>query len=95
MGIWDRYLFEKHGPKAQPVSEHFHSEFRKSVRFIKEVSQAKQLIAHKPWLEESIRLRAPYIHILNLLQISAMKDNNERLLKETLVGIACGMLTTG
>ncbi len=97
LGIWDRYLLGKHGTSVatEQASALFHKEFRKALKFAKEVSQSKQLIAHKPWLEESIRLRAPYVHILNLLQINAMRENNEPLLKETLVGIACGMLTTG
>ena len=46
-------------------------------------------------LQYFIRLQFPYVHILNLLQIIAMKAHDEKLLKETLVGIACGMLTTG
>jgi len=97
LGIWERYLLEKHGagPATVRAAARFRTEFLKALKFTKEVSQSKQLIAHKPWLEESIRLRAPYVHILNLLQINAMRDHNEALLKETLVGIACGMLTTG
>ncbi len=59
------------------------------------LSGEKRLIAHRPWLEESIHLRSPHIHILNLLQILAIEDHDEALLRETLVGIACGMLTTG
>lgn len=71
------------------------AEYKKALKFFREVSQAKQLIPHRPWLEESVKLRSPYIHILNLLQIQAMQRSDEKLLKETLVGIACGMLTTG
>jgi phosphoenolpyruvate carboxylase len=96
MNVWRRYLIAAHGKEGgAKLFEPFDGEFKKAVRFVREVSQSKLLIAHRPWLEESIRLRSPYIHILNLLQIMAMRDHDEKLLKETLVGIACGMLTTG
>lgn len=49
----------------------------------------------KPWLEESIRLRAPLIHPLNVAQLMAWKSGNAGLVREASVGIACGMLTTG
>jgi phosphoenolpyruvate carboxylase len=54
----------------------------------------------RPWLEESIHYRAPMIHPLNLLQIELLKqqhwsEDDERLFRETVTGIAAGMLTTG
>jgi phosphoenolpyruvate carboxylase len=70
-------------------------EHKSAVAFVQALSGEKKLIWHKPWLEESIRLRSPHIHILNVLQIIAMEREDEPLMKETLVGIACGMLTTG
>lgn len=95
LGIWKHYLIAKHGKSSEKVSNKIEAEYKKALKFFKDVSQAKILIPHRPWLEESVRLRSPYIHILNLLQIQAMQRNDEKLLKETLVGIACGMLTTG
>ncbi len=61
---------------------------------------ADTLLPDRPWLEESIRYRAPMIHPLNLLQIEllAEPDWSERqveLFRETVTGIAAGMLTTG
>lgn len=61
---------------------------------------ADTLLPDRPWLAESIRYRAPMIHPLNLLQIEllAKPEWNEaevRLFRETVTGIAAGMLTTG
>ena len=52
------------------------------------------------WLEESIRYRAPMIHPLNLLQIELLArpewdESEAELFRETVTGIAAGMLTTG
>ncbi len=91
--IWEIY-FEQVS-EDQGLSQTLHSELQKALQFVHEVSGEKQLLWYRPWLGESIRLRSPQIHLLNFLQISAMRNANERLLRETLVGIACGMLTTG
>jgi phosphoenolpyruvate carboxylase len=58
------------------------------------------LLPDRPWLEESIRYRAAMIHPLNLLQIGLLgqptwSHDDERLFRETITGIAAGMLTTG
>jgi phosphoenolpyruvate carboxylase len=95
LGIWEQYLIARHGKQAKKTFSMFEDEYRLAVSFVHEVTQSRHLVSHRPWLEESIRLRSPYVIILNLLQIIAMQDENESLLKETLVGIACGMLTTG
>ena len=52
------------------------------------------------WLKESIYYRAPMLHPLNLLQLQALRSprwtpETERLFRETVTGIAAGMLTTG
>lgn len=95
LGVWRHYLVAKHGKSSEKISSMIEVEYKKALKFFREISHARQLIPHRPWLEESVRLRSPYIHILNLLQIQAMQRKDEKLLKETLVGIACGMLTTG
>jgi phosphoenolpyruvate carboxylase len=61
---------------------------------------ADTLLPDRPWLEESIRYRAPMIHPLNLLQIDLLgkeewSEADVRLFRETVTGIAAGMLTTG
>ena len=93
--IWYQYLKMRYGRRAKKAFALFEDEFKLSTSFVYEITKSRHLISHRPWLEESIRLRSPYISILNMLQIMAMENDNEALLKETLVGIACGMLSTG
>lgn len=93
--LWQQYLNAFEPEKADEILQIFETEYKKAAQFCFEVTQKSSLMWHRPWLEESIKLRSPYVHLLNLLQINAMKTGNEKLLKETLVGIACGMLTTG
>jgi phosphoenolpyruvate carboxylase len=62
--------------------------------------RARGLLPDRPWLAESIFYRAPMIHPLNLLQIGTLSrprpgPDDLRLLRETVTGIAAGMLTTG
>ncbi len=92
MGVWKLY-FDK--SVSKDFIEGLEAEYNAAVEFVFAVTGEKKLIWHRPWLEESIHLRAPHVHILNVLQILAMRRQDESLLKETLVGIACGMLTTG
>lgn len=91
LDIWELYFKEQDAA----LFKKFRTEYQNASKFVLEVSKEKRLIWYRPWLEESIKLRASHIHILNLLQIHAINDGDEALLKETLVGIACGMLTTG
>ncbi len=93
--IWNQYLHARYGEAAKIKVKKYREELNQSCEFMKYITETSHLIPHKLWLEESITLRSPYVHVLNLLQIKAMEDQNEKLLKETLVGIACGMLTTG
>ena len=65
-----------------------------------QLSSGGDLLSHKRWLRESIFYRAPMIHPLNLIQIEALTHrrlsaDQEFLFRETVTGIAAGMLTTG
>ncbi|MGE0616727.1 MAG: phosphoenolpyruvate carboxylase [Bacteriovoracia bacterium] len=91
LDVWELYFEGDSVAALEPIRQ----EYEWAKTFTREISGQKDLIWHRPWLEESIRLRSPHIHILNLIQVLAMKRQNEFLLKETIVGIACGMLTTG
>jgi phosphoenolpyruvate carboxylase len=58
------------------------------------------LLNDRGWLAESIHYRAPMIHPLNLIQIEILTHPRlthaqELLFRETVTGIAAGMLTTG
>lgn len=72
----------------------FTAEFDRTCVFVKAVL-GDDLVAWRPWLKESIELRSPMIHPLNLLQILAMKDHDDALFRLTVTGISSGMMTTG
>lgn len=77
------------------VLEQFNREYQWACDAVLSLSQQSDLLWFRPWLQESIALRSPFIHPLNLLQMHAIKDNNAHLIRETTTGIAAGMLTTG
>lgn len=75
------------------------SEWVSAVALTKAASP-QGLLADRRWLKESIYFRAPMIHPLNLLQIQLLAKKSwtkteELLFRETVTGIAAGMLTTG
>lgn len=92
LDVWELYYADASEKELIRKIRHEHE---MAVAFVHDVSRERQLLGHRPWLDESIRLRAPHVHILNLIQILAMKRTDANLLRETIVGIACGMLTTG
>ncbi len=73
----------------------FKAELRSTRAFIQEVTGKKELLWFRSWLEESIKLRSTLIYPLNILEVSALKSNDVPLLRETVTGVASGMLTTG
>ena len=95
--IWRMYLSlsSLSEPEQEELFAQFCAEYKKSLRFVREVSGERNLLWFRPWLGESVRLRSSMIHPLNLLQILALKSGDERLLRETVTGIASGLLTTG
>jgi len=70
-------------------------EYRATLGFLEDVTGEKNPLWFRPWLAESIALRSPMIHPLNLIQIIALKKRNGKLLRASVTGIASGMLTTG
>lgn len=73
----------------------FCEEFDRTLAFVKIALGSNDLVSWRPWLEDSINLRSPMIHPLNLLQVLAMKDHDDALLRLTVTGISSGMMTTG
>ncbi|WP_148278681.1 phosphoenolpyruvate carboxylase [Bdellovibrio bacteriovorus] len=73
----------------------FRMEYAKAVKCIREITGEKSLLWYRPWLETSIGLRSPLIHPLNVLQLVALETKDIKLLRETVTGVASGMLTTG
>jgi len=66
-----------------------------SKKFFKEITGENDPLWYRPWLAESIGLRASMIHPLNLLEILSHQDQDLPLLRISVTGIASGMLTTG
>lgn len=97
LGIWRMYLEQSPLPRAEAERAFaaFETEWNKAVRFFKEITGWKSFTWEKPWLGESIQLRSPMIHPLNILQILAKQEHDVNLLRVTATGISSGMLTTG
>ncbi len=95
--VWKIYLDEselslrdKHAFYAR-----FKDEYEKSLRAIRGLNGKTDLLWFRPWLGESIALRSPMIHPLNIVQIIALKRKDLPLLRQSVTGISSGMLTTG
>ncbi len=73
----------------------FCTEFDRTMEFVKTALGSSDLVAWRPWLEDAIVLRSPMIHPLNLLQILAMQEGDDALLRMTVTGISSGMMATG
>ncbi len=73
----------------------FSDELDKTKEFYQFLTGKDDFLWFRPWLGESIELRSPLISPLNILQVYALKTSEIDLLRETVTGISCGMLTTG
>lgn len=97
LAIWRLYL-EKSGLQEEIINKvffEFYTEFIRTLKFVRQISKKKNLLWHRPWLGTSITYRSSMIHPLNILQLLALKNKDNTLLRETVTGVACGMLTTG
>lgn len=98
--LWRRYR-RRLAPDADPeLVAQLDADFDAAVDLARRALGHGGPLPERPWLEESIRYRAPMIHPLNLLQIELLErsewtDEEVRLFRETVTGIAAGMLTTG
>lgn len=97
LGAWQSYL--EQSDILEEDKKHYFKLFQQELKVSKSCIQfitgKSDLLWYRPWLSRSIELRTPIIHPLNALQIVALKSQNHRLLRETVTGIASGMLTTG
>ena len=97
LGVWNFHLhsssLDEESKKywGQKITE----EYEFSLTFFEELSGEKDFTWFRPWLSESIYFRSSMIHPLNVLQKIALERRDHSLLRETVTGIACGMLTTG
>lgn len=97
LDVFALYLYSSKLPKEVVTSflERFTAELQECEKAVREVTGEESLLWYRPWLETSIALRSPLIHPLNVLQLLALEDKDIPLLRETVTGVASGMLTTG
>lgn len=97
LAVFKTYLHESSLPKEliQKFSQEIEDEYARTVKFCKTITKSQKLLDTKAWLQESVQLRAPMIHPLNLLQNIAMKNKEIDLLRLTVTGISSGMMSTG
>lgn len=88
----------------QQISGRIEEEYQRTVKCVLGITESAQLLERQPVLEESIRLRNPYVDPLNFLQIRFLEKWRRepqpspelvRLLQITVGGIAFGMKSTG
>ncbi|MEZ4814391.1 MAG: phosphoenolpyruvate carboxylase [Bdellovibrionota bacterium] len=97
LSIWFSYL-QNSKLSPQLITKYkklFLEEYQLTISFIKSISGEDNILWFRPWLENSITLRSTMIHPLNMAQIVALKNSDAALLRESVTGIASGMLTTG
>ncbi len=89
---------------SKKIFEMIEAEYDRTVRWVLAISGRTKLLENQPVLEESIRLRNPYIDPLNYLQLrflpewrlsTSRPEELRRLLALTVTGIAFGMKSTG
>lgn len=98
--IWRRYHRALAPAAAQPMVDELGASLEAATDLVDGATEAEGLLPDRPWLEESIRYRAAMIHPLNLMQRELLaqaewSESDQRLFRETVTGIAAGMLTTG
>lgn len=97
LGVWNFHL--EHSQLNEELKVKWGrvitEEFKLSIQFFHEISGEKDFTWFRPWLGESIYFRSSMIHPLNVIQKIALERKDHVLLRETVTGIACGMLTTG
>jgi len=106
----DLYIARRYEALCHPaslreqISNRIEEEYERTVRCVLEITESKQLLDHQPVLQESIRLRNPYVDPLNFLQIRFLEKwrrerqpspELQRLLQITVGGVAFGMKSTG
>jgi phosphoenolpyruvate carboxylase len=95
--MWDFYLAESKLPpsEADRFKQMFAAEYKATLDFFGAITGQRDPLWFRPWLSESIHLRSPMIHPLNLLQVLAEESHDLPLLRVAVTGVASGMLTTG
>ncbi|WP_413585923.1 phosphoenolpyruvate carboxylase [Bdellovibrio sp. HCB274] len=97
LSIFALYLSQSKLPEdiKNKYLQEFQLEFNACKKAMREMNGERNLLWYRPWLGTSISLRSPLIHPLNVLQLIALREKDLLLLRETVTGVASGMLTTG
>jgi phosphoenolpyruvate carboxylase len=96
LGVFYYYLKQgRNSAQAERDYEVLCKEFELTKEFFYKLTGQGEFLWFRPWLQESIHLRSPMIHPLNFIQLRAIEKMNLPLLRETVSGIASGMMTTG
>lgn len=97
LGVWKLYLENSQldNKMKQEMFDKFVDEFNFTREFFHELTEEKEFLWFRPWLQESINFRSSMIHPLNLCQIESLRRGDIELLRNSVTGVACGMLTTG
>ena len=97
VGVWRFHVEHSHLSLTEKKywNNRIEKELRQTHLFFKELTGNLDLLWFRPWLSESIFFRSSMIHPLNVFQKIALERNDHVLLRETVTGISCGMLTTG
>ncbi|WP_191565387.1 phosphoenolpyruvate carboxylase [Metabacillus idriensis] len=91
---------------AERIFKEIETEYNRTKNILLEITQQEELMDHLPNIQDSVRLRNPYVDPLSFFQvevISKLRDaneenNNDELLSEVLLtinGIAAGLRNTG
>jgi len=96
-GVWKFYV--QHTGLTSSEKKYWNNkienELKATMTFFKAMTGNLELLWFRPWLAQSIFFRSSMIHPLNVFQKISYERNDHILLRETVTGIACGMLTTG
>lgn len=97
MGVWEFHLTHSslEADQKEFWKQKIRQEYKLAVIFFKALSGASDFTWFQPRLGESIIFRSSMIHPLNVIQKISLMRKDHVLLRETVTGIACGMLTTG
>jgi phosphoenolpyruvate carboxylase len=97
LGVWKFQLEHSHlnSEEKSLWFQKMHDEIELTKEFLLQVTGEKNVTWFNPRLGQSIYFRSSMIHPLNVIQKISLERHEDGLLRETVTGIACGMLTTG
>ncbi|MGZ3808997.1 MAG: phosphoenolpyruvate carboxylase, partial [Bacteriovorax sp.] len=96
-GVWKFHIEHTtlSSSEKKDWNDRIEKELQQTRAFFKALTGNLDLLWFRPWLSQSIFFRSSMIHPLNVIQKIALERNDHVLLRETVTGISCGMLTTG